>query len=146
MNITNKGEKMSKIKNIIAILFLSVLITNCASVGNESLVGQKAENVNSAIVKGKTTMTEIKSIYGDPYETSFTATGTLIYKYRYDDTSTMNAKTVASVLFTYGLAGSKMEGTRLELVVLFDESDIVKNYNFSTSEIDGGTGLFAKKN
>ena len=67
MNITNKGEKMSKIKNIIAILFLSVLITNCASVGNESLVGQKAENVNSAIVKGKTTMTEIKSIYGDPY-------------------------------------------------------------------------------
>ena len=78
--------------------------------------------------------------------TSFTATGTLIYKYRYDDTSAMNAKTVASVLFTYGLAGSKMEGTRLELVVLFDENNVVQNYNFSTSEINGGTGLFAKKN
>ena len=134
---------MNKYKNMIAILFLSVLVTNCASVGNESLVGQKPEQVNSAIVKGKTTITEVKGIYGDPFETSFTATGTLIYKYRYDDTSSMNAKTVASVLFTYGLAGSKMEGTRLELVVLFDENNIVKNYNFSTSDINGGTGLFA---
>ena len=96
---------MNKYKNIIAILFLSVLVTNCASVGNESLVGQKPEQVNSAIVKGKTTMSEIKGIYGDPFETSFTAKGTLIYKYQYDDTSAMNAKTVASVLFTYGLAG-----------------------------------------
>jgi len=135
---------MNKYKNIIAILFLSVLVTNCASVGNESLVGQEPEQVNSAIVKGKTTMSEVKGIYGDPFETSFTAKGTLIYKYRYDDTSTMNAKTVASVLFTYGLAGSKMEGTRLELVVLFDENNVVKNYNFSTSEINGGTGVFAK--
>ena len=134
---------MNKLKNMIAILFLSVLVTNCASVGNESLVGQKPEQVNSAIVKGKTTITEVKGIYGDPFETSFTATGTLIYKYRYDDTSSMNAETVASVLFTYGLAGSKMEGTRLELVVLFDENNIVKNYNFSTSDINGGTGLFA---
>ena len=106
-------------------------------------MGQKPEQVNSAIVKGKTTMSEIKGIYGDPFETSFTAKGTLIYKYQYDDTSAMNAKTVASVLFTYGLAGSKMEGTRLELVVLFAENNVVQNYNFSTSEIDGGTGLFA---
>ena len=137
---------MNKLKNTIAIMFLAVLVTNCASVGNDSLVGQKPEQVGLAVVKGETTMSEIKNIYGDPFETSFTATGTLIYKYRYDDTSAMNAKTVASVLFTYGLAGSKMAGTRLELVVLFDENNVVKNYNFSTSEINGGTGLFAKKN
>ena len=137
---------MNKLKNTIAIMFLAVLVTNCASVGNDSLVGQKPEQVGLAVVKGETTMSEIKNIYGDPFETSFTATGTLIYKYRYDDTSAMNAKTVASVLFTYGLAGSKMEGTRLELVILFDEENVVKNYNFSTSEINGGTGLFAKKN
>ena len=137
---------MNKLKNTIAIMFLAVLVTNCASVGNDSLVGQKPEQVGLAVVKGETTMSEIRNIYGDPFETSFTATGTLIYKYQYDDTSTMNAKTVASVLFTYGLAGSKMEGTRLELVVLFDEDNTVKNYNFSTSEVDGGTGLFAKNN
>jgi hypothetical protein len=70
----------------------------------------------------------------------------MIYNYRYDDASGLNAKTAASVLFTWGLAGYKMEGTRLELVVLFDEDNVVKNYNFSTSEVDGGTGLFAKNN
>ena len=137
---------MNKLKNTIAIMFLAVLVTNCASVGNDSLVGQKPEQVGLAVVKGETTMSEIKNIYGDPFETSFTATGTLIYKYRYDDASGMNAKTAASVLFTWGLAGYKMEGTRLELVVLFDEDSVVKNYNFSTSDVDGGTGLFAKNN
>ena len=137
---------MNKYKNIIAILFLAVLVTNCASGGNQSLVGAKPNQVESKIIKGKTTQSEVVAIYGDPMETSFTATGTLIYKYRYDDASGLNAKTAASVLFTWGLAGYKMEGTRLELVVLFDENSIVKNYNFSTSEVDGGTGLFAKNN
>ena len=135
---------MNKYKNIIAILLLSVLLTNCASVGNQSLVGQKPEQVESKIIKGKTTLNQVRAVYGDPLETSFTAAGTLIYKYIFDDTSAMNAKTVASVLFTWGLAGYSAEGTRLELVVLFDENSIVKNYNFSTSDIEGGTGLFAK--
>jgi hypothetical protein len=137
---------MNKYKNIIAILFLSVLVTNCASGGNQSLVGQEPTQVESKIVKGKTTQSEVIAMYGDPMETSFTAAGTMIYNYRYDDASGLNAKTAASVLFTWGLAGYKMEGTRLELVVLFDEDNVVKNYNFSTSEVDGGTGLFAKNN
>ena len=137
---------MNKYKNIIAILFLSVLVTNCASGGNQSLVGQEPTQVESKIIRGKTTQSEVIAMYGDPMETSFTAAGTMIYNYRYDDASGLNAKTAASVLFTWGLAGYKMEGTRLELVVLFDENNVVKNYNFSTSEVDGGTGLFAKNN
>ena len=137
---------MNKYKNIIAILFLSVLVTNCASGGNQSLVGQEPTQVESKIIKGKTTQSQVVAMYGDPMETSFTAAGTMIYNYRYDDASGLNAKTAASVLFTWGLAGYKMEGTRLELVVLFDEDNVVKNYNFSTSEVDGGTGLFAKNN
>jgi len=137
---------MNKLKNTIAIMFLAILVTNCASGGNQSLVGQKPEEVKSTMIKGETTMAQVIAIYGEPLETSFTATGTLIYKYRYDDASGMNAKTAASVLFTWGLAGYKMEGTRLELVVLFDEDSVVKNYNFSTSDVDGGTGLFAKNN
>ena len=60
---------MNKLKNTIAIMFLAVLVTNCASVGNDSLVGQKPEQVGLAVVKGETTMPEIKNIYGDPFET-----------------------------------------------------------------------------
>ena len=137
---------MNKLKTLTAIIMVGFLLQACASGGNQSLVGQKSSVVDGTLIKGKTTKTQVEGIYGDPLETSFTNDGSLIYKYRYDDTSAMNAKTVASVLFTYGLAGKKLEGTRLELVVLFDGDAIVKNYNFSTSEVDGGTGLFATNN
>ena len=76
---------MNKYKNIIAMLFLAVLVTNCASGGNQSLVGQKPDQVESKIIKGKTTQPQMIAMYGDPMETSFTATGTLIYKYRYEN-------------------------------------------------------------
>ena len=127
-------------------MLVGFLLQACASGGNQSLVGQKSSQVDGTLIKGKTTKTQVEGIYGDPMETSFTNDGSLIYKYRYDDASGLNAKTAASVLFTWGLAGYKMEGTRLELVVLFDGDAIVKNYNFSTSDVDGGTGLFAKNN
>ena len=137
---------MNKLKTLTAIMMIGFLLQACASGGNQSLVGQKSAQVDGTLIKGKTTKTQVEGIYGDPMETSFTNDGSLIYKYRYDDASGLNAKTAASVLFTWGLAGYKMEGTRLELVVLFDGDAIVKNYNFSTSDVDGGTGLFAKNN
>ena len=36
----------------------------------------------------------------------------------------------------------KSEGTRTELVILFDENDIVKRFNLSNSPIETGTGIF----
>ena len=53
-------------------------------------------------------------------------------------------KLVGSVLFTLGLAGTKYKGTRNELVILFDEKNIVKKFNISNSEIETGTILFTK--
>tara|TARA_Y100000034_G_C6582118_1_gene252569 strand:- start:56 stop:472 length:417 start_codon:yes stop_codon:yes gene_type:complete len=137
---------MNKLKTLTAIMMVGFLLQACASGGNQSLVGQKSTQVDGTLIKGKTTKAQVENIYGDPMETSFTNDGNIIYKYRYDDASGLNAKTAASVLFTWGLAGYKMEGTRLELVVLFDENEIVKNHNFSSSDVDGGTGLFAKNN
>ena len=127
-------------------MLVGFLLQACASGGNQSLVKSTDASVNGAIIKGETNKSQIESIYGDPLETSFSDSGNLIYKYRYDDASGLNAKTAVSVLFTWGLAGYKMQGTRLELVILFDESNLVKNFNFSTSEVDGGTGIFAKNN
>ena len=137
---------MNKLKTLTAIIMIGFLLQACASGGNQSLVGQKPTQVDGTLIKGKTTKAQVESMYGDPMETTFTNDGSLIYKYRYDDSSSLNAKTAVSVLFTYGLAGVKHQGTRLELVVLFDENEIVKNHNFSSSDVDGGTGLFAKNN
>jgi hypothetical protein len=51
-------------------------------------------------------------------------------------------ETVGSVVLTAGLLGSKAKGTRNELVILFDENDVVKRFNMSNSPIEAGTGIF----
>ena len=66
----------------------------------------------------------------------------MIWTYRYDNTSALTVETVGSVLLTFGLAGAKSEGTRNELVILFDENDVIKRYNMSNSPIETGTGIF----
>ena len=49
---------------------------------------------------------------------------------------------LGSVVLTAGLLGSKAKGTRNELVILFDENDVVKRFNMSNSPIEAGTGIF----
>ena len=83
-------------------------------------------------------------MFGSPYKTSYTDNGSLIWTYQYDDTSALTPETVGSVLLTLGLAGTKSKGTRNELVILFDEKNIVKKFNMSNSEIETGTILFTK--
>ena len=119
-----------------------IAITGCANSGNKSVKNVTQQQVEQTVVEGKTSKQEIQRMFGAPIETSYTDSGLLIWKYRYDDTSMLNLETIASVYFTLGLAGTKSEGTRNELVVLFDENDIVRKFNMSNSAIETGTGIF----
>lgn len=40
------------------------------------------------------------------------------------------------------LFGSSMSGTRKELIILFDENDVVRRANMSESDVETKTGLF----
>ncbi|EWS96685.1 hypothetical protein LOC50_17200 [Pseudoalteromonas sp. SCSIO 43095] len=99
-------------------------------------------DASAKIIKGKTTQQEIRIEFGSPYKTSYTDGGLSIWKYRYDNTSAFTVETVGSILFAYGLASTKSEGTRSELVMLFDENNVVKQFNMSNIPIESGTGLF----
>ena len=125
------------------ILIASLSLFGCANTGNESMKGQTEEKVSAKIVEGVTTKSQIKGMFGSPFETSYTDSGALIWKYQYDDTTAFTPETVGSVIFTLGLAGTKSEGTRNELVILFDENDVVRRFNMSNSDIETGTLLFA---
>ena len=81
-------------------------------------------------------------MFGSPIETTYTDGGSLIWTYRYDDTTALTPETVASTVLTLGIAGTKSRGTRNELVVLFDENDVVRRFNMSNSPIVIGTGVF----
>ena len=131
-------------KVIISLVFLTLFLVSCADVGNKSLKDVDSKQVQAKITEGKTTKSEIESMFGDPFETSFTDGGQLIFKYQYDDATALTAETVGSVIFTLGLLGTKTEGNRNTLTLLFDDNNIVKKFNMSNSKIESGTLLFAK--
>ncbi len=133
---------MSFFKKIAIALLTLTFISGCANVGNPKLNGITEVDVQKIIVSGKTTQNEVKAYFGSPFQTSFTDGGLAIWTYQYDDTSALTPETVGSVVLTLGLAGAKSRGTRNELVILFDENKVVKNFNMSNSPIEAGTGVF----
>jgi outer membrane protein assembly factor BamE (lipoprotein component of BamABCDE complex) len=133
--------KLSKIL-LSLVVFLSLSISGCANVGNQSVKDLSEAEANKQIVRGVTTKNDIKESFGSPMESTFTDGGLTIWTYQYDDTSAFTAETVGSVVLTLGLAGTKARGTRNELVILFDEQNIVKQFNMSNSPIEAGTGIF----
>ena len=124
------------------LIFFLVFLTGCATTGNESLKGMSEEDVAAIITVGETTKDQVQAIFGSPFQTSFTDGGALIWTFQYDDTSALTAETVGSVLLTMGIAGTKSRGVRSQLVVMFNEDDIVQRYNMSNSYIESGTILF----
>ena len=132
-------------KKLNIILFgLMLILAGCAGTGNESLKNATESQVKKQITIGVTTKDQVQAMFGSPFKTSYTDNGSLIWTYQYDDTSALTIETVGSAILTLGLAGSKSKGTRNELVILFDEKDIVKKFNMSNSKIESGTLLFAK--
>lgn len=124
------------------ILIFIMLVSGCANVGNKSLDGLTEHQVQETIKVGETSMEHVRALYGSPLKTSFTDSGLPIWTYQYDDTTTFTPETVGSVVLTLGLAGTKARGTRNELVILFDENNLVRNFSMSNSPIEAGTGVF----
>ena len=130
-------------KKLNIILFgLMLILAGCAGTGNESLKNATESQVKKQISIGVTTKDQVQAMFGSPIKTSYTDNGSLIWTYQFDDTTALTPQTVGSIIFTWGLAGTKTKGTRNELVVLFDENNVVKKFNMSNSKINQGTNLF----
>jgi hypothetical protein len=120
------------------VLAIAAVMGGCASTGNQTLKTESEISVASKIVVGETSAAEIKSMFGSPYESSYTDGGLQIWKFRLDD---MNADAV-NFIPVVNLFGSSMSGKRKELVILFDDADVVKRFNMSESDVQTKTGLF----
>jgi len=122
---------------LLIVAVISLAMTGCMSSGNKALKEETGSSVAQKIVKGKTTKQEVRTMYGDPMETSFTDSGKEIWKYHFIK-GQMKASSFIPVV---SLFASGSEGDKKELVVFFD-SNIVKNYSMSTSKVDTDTSLF----
>jgi hypothetical protein len=125
-------------KKLAIVVAAGFVVAACMSTGNKSLSTESELTVASKIEEGVTTAEEVKAMYGSPFETTYTDGGSLIWKYRLDD---MQADAVNYIPLV-NLFGSSMSGTRKELVILFDENDVVRRANMSESAVKTGTGVF----
>jgi hypothetical protein len=130
---------MSRPNKIFLITALSMLLlSGCASTGNQSLKNESEFTVTSKVIAGQTSAAEIKAMFGSPYETTYTDSGMLIWKFRLDDLQSDAVNFIPIVNWF----GSSMSGTRKELVILFDENDVVKRSSMSESDVETKTGLW----
>ena len=125
------------IKIFLITCFSVLMLSGCASTGNQTLKDEKELSVSVKVITGQTSAAEVKAMFGSPYETTYSDSGMLIWKYRLDD---LKADAVNYIPFV-GLFGSSMSGTRKELVILFDENDVVKRSNMSESDVKTKTGM-----
>jgi outer membrane protein assembly factor BamE (lipoprotein component of BamABCDE complex) len=119
-------------------IIAALTLTGCASVGNETLRKETEGSVAQKIVQGKTTKPEVKAMFGSPTKTTFTDGGLEVWNY---DFSNVSADAISYVPIV-NLFGASASGKKKELVVMFDEANIVKRFAMSESDVSQKTGLF----
>ena len=127
-------------KNYIYIFASLLILASCAtgSGGNQTLKNESESSVTTKIINNVTSQSEIKAMFGSPYETTYTDGGMEIWKYRLDD---MRADAVNYVPIVNWF-GSSFTGTRKELVILFNDDGTVKRNSMSESDVQNKTGMF----
>jgi hypothetical protein len=118
----------------------SVLLSGCASSGNQSIADATHESVSAELIKGKSTQENVRGLYGDPSTTSFTDSGNEIWEY---DFSRMHSKPTNFIPYV-NLIHSGAEGDKKSLVIFFDRSKVVRQYTISSSKVDISRGLITR--
>lgn len=129
---------MKKFSAAVSLVVLAALVTGCASTGSESLRKESETSVAQKIVEGKTTKAEIRNMFGSPTKTSFTDGGLEIWNY---DFSNVSADAISYVPIV-NLFGGSASGKKKELVVMYDQTNVVKRFSMSESDVTHKTGLF----
>lgn len=121
-----------------AAVAVGVMLVGCAGTGNQALRAETEQSVSAKITEGKTTKAEVRSLFGSPAKTEFTDGGLEVWRYAFTNVSA----DAVSYIPIVNLFGNSASGVKKELVVLFDESDLVRRYSMSESDVTHRTGLF----
>jgi len=122
----------------VAALAAIVALAGCASVGNETLRTESESSVQSKVIEGKTTKSQVRGMFGSPLKTSFTDGGLEIWTYEF---SKVSADAVSYIPIV-NLFGATASGTKKELVVMFNKDSVVQRFSMSESDVKQKTGVF----
>jgi len=136
MHILNRRNLMKNFYIFASLLILASCATG--SGGNQTLKNESESSVTTKIINNVTTQSEIKAMFGSPYETTYTDGGMEIWKFRLDD---MRADAINYVPIVNWF-GTSFTGTRKELVILFNDDGTVKRNSMSESDVQNKTGMY----
>ncbi|MGD9971027.1 MAG: outer membrane protein assembly factor BamE [Sulfuricurvum sp.] len=124
---------------ILSLLATTALLTSGCAVktGNEVLGKMEKSQIDSQIVRGKSTKSDVKNLMGDPDKTDFDNNGNekWVYTHVRKDAKAINYVPVAN-WFVQGT-----NDTIRTMVVLFSDDGIVKNYILSDAKGETKGGL-----
>jgi len=123
---------------VTGVVALVLCLSGCSSMGNKVLKNESSQTTSTKIIHGKTTKSEVRSMYGDPMETNYTDSGNEIWKYHF----TKNQLKIGNFIPVASLFASGTKGKKKELVVFFDQNGVVKKHSMSTSNVEMNTSLF----
>lgn len=125
---------------LISLSTLAIMtMAGCAvKAGNETLGKMNKAQIERSIVKGKSTKSDIKSLFGDPDKTDFDNNGNEKWTYTHvrNDAKVVNYIPVAN----WFVAGTN--DTKKSLIVLFNDNGTVKNFINSDAKGETKGGLF----
>ena len=125
---------------VVISLSLYCVLAGCMSSGNESIADATGATVAGQLIKGKTTQTDVRRLYGDPIKTSFSANGFETWEYEF---TRLQSKPTNFIPYV-NLVHSGAEGDKKGLVIFFDKQKIVQDYTMSTSRIDMTRGIVTR--
>lgn len=127
------------IKKITSALALGGLLAlgACASGGNETIKNETAASVDQKIKDGVTTKEQVRALFGDPMQSSFTDSGHEQWQYTFDNSSS----DATNFIPLYGDLHQGQHGTTKNLTVIFN-GNVVWHHAMMTSAVKASGGLF----
>ncbi|HNQ62189.1 MAG TPA: hypothetical protein PKJ62_07345 [Bacteroidia bacterium] len=125
---------MKQIKKYLLLLILLFYFSGCATVSNNQDQSESSNltvgTVKKEIIKGKTTQAEIMQLFGSPNLVTKNSEGYEVWNYNRMSYTTKTGSDAGSVIFWGSSRAMSTATTKsFDLILTFDENDIVQNYS-----------------
>ncbi|MCE9614339.1 MAG: hypothetical protein K8T26_08685 [Lentisphaerae bacterium] len=113
---------------------VAILLSGCWSTGSRQLRNETPGSVDAKIIDGKTTKAEVAACFGGPKKIDFSQSDKEVWRYEFTYEQ-MEAQNLVNPLL------QRNTGTKKELVILFEDTGVVKKHTFSDSPFETRSGL-----
>jgi len=128
-----------KMKKSLLITLCLLLLTGCASTGNQQLGKQTNVSLNEKITNGKTTRNQIEALLGQPDNIDFSESNNEKWTYVYQKSKSK----IINFIPVANMINSGTNDQKKRLVIVFNQKGIVQRHALSESNGQTNVGWLA---